>query len=346
MDGSDDAPSTDDRIQALLERGQDELFRREYANALETAHELEEWGWNGAAALVGAALQGLERHDEAVAALEHGVERHPENAHLWNELGVQLAGRDRWEPAHAAFDRAKRCGAPHEQDRARFEDALAWAHQGDIERAEREIETGRAAVDPLQALKLARLHAQCRLSRSKPADALAEADRAIAGARAPEDHEEELVLAGLWALRAEAQLALGAPEADVRESLARALRVARSQFRAIELLRELDGKRSPQARRWRLGVSGRCWHTDEEGAMSLTRPTGPNASDPPRARFYSQYVVIADSAAEALELVRPFEPVDVRGSLAILESEDLGPTPDELLGVEDVQSFYQFSLPR
>lgn len=325
------------RAASLWDRAMAELESYDFDAALKTARELERLHFTGAFEVEARALAGLERGEEAVAAVERRLGKAPENGRLWEQLGIQCSDLDRFDRAHEAFAKARACADAPEPASIAFDDALVWSRQRDPARAESTLASAPATQDVELASLIEALRAKSTLELGRAKEALARVDQWLASPAAEDASIDSRTRALLHATRAKALLATGSALELVHTAIDAALASDKSVPEATELLRELDGRCSERARRWTLTLEG-VWPAPSE---LVPAPRGIGTIEDPLA-FFATYVVIADSPEDALELCRRFEPPHVRGSLRVESSTDLGAAPNELVGVERAQGGYTF----
>ncbi len=249
-----------------------------------------------------------EQPDRAIAELEEGVRCCPAVASLWHQLATSYSDAGRFADAHRAYAEARRHSDPPDH-RIDLNEALAFLRE----------------EQPADGL---------RLVEAVPADTRDPAPGVVAESRARllnalQRHEEALRIAEgglaqtqaapLYVERARALWFGRHDHAAALDDLWRAIALEQGNENARWLIREIENRRSPAAQLWRLLLRGR-WH----------EVVGEGSAIP---EFYASYHVVADSAAEALELAARFEPPAVRDSLVIDESEALEPRPDDPKGV-------------
>ncbi|MFN7131764.1 MAG: hypothetical protein ACK4N5_06760, partial [Myxococcales bacterium] len=121
-----------------------------------------------------------------------------------------------------------------------------------------------------------------------------------------------------WREHVELHAHLAAALLDANGDRAAALRHARacvehggSQSDALSVLRTLTGRVAPDARRFTLTIRG-DWKAQDGSVVPFTRT----------------FRVLATSEAEAFELVKQFEPPEVRPSLTLAQIGSPGPSED------------------
>lgn len=285
------------RAAELLENG-------DPARALELGRELADAGVTDGFELEALALLELGRLDAASARLAFAVERAPLAWRLWKLLGDVETGRERYDAAEAAYARGVLCpdadvpglrlsAALALQRSKRFDEALAMVAE---------------IVAPSEALQRLRVSVLCDLRRFGEAVSLAE--RVVASAEAPDE------IAQMRGELARLRLAQGDRAGALR--LAREISATHFVPTAAAVIRELEGKRTPGAKSWRLEVAG-TWSEPLTGEQQMA--------------FIRVFKVVADSVEEAIEATRGFAPDDVGPTMRVLTVEAHVPAADALHGV-------------
>lgn len=312
----------DDRAEALLQRGYALIRDGSHDAALRVAGELEELRHAGAAELAALAHAGRGELDTAVDVLERGVERAPLAGSNWQLLGTYRAELGRLDEARSALERALACpDAWHAS--VRLDLAHVALRSRDPEAALRSLD---GVEDEELALELlsARMRALAALDRCDEAERL--------GARMLEDAGDESDDPGLSAVAAQVALLRvrrGDDRAAVRAFAVRRWTLDPASDELLAAVREIDGRRSPTAHGVRVLVHGEI----PANHAARARATG----------FFASADAVADSAEEALELVRALDQREPRALLQLVETEVLEPKPDELVGVYRVgeRTFYE-----
>ncbi len=315
---------------AALDAGEHDAVLRE-ARALEALH------WSGWFELEARVRLEQQRVDEAIALLERGVATAPDSARLWQYLGHACKVARRWERAQEAYTMTLALVDAADRHAVAYDLALMHAENGATAAALAALDTDPAPAFGRGAVYHAEIRAGCALREGRLDEALEIVRRALED-RAP---EVDSVRATLWTIRARALARRGEPDKDVRAALDEALALDKSSLVAASFVRELDGRRSENARQWRLTVQGLCWSEGER--IVMIRPArARDQADGRSPGFFATYWVVADTPEQALEFCRLFEPPDVRASLAISASQELGSAPGELLGVARALGGYTF----
>ena len=258
--------------------------------------------------------------DQALATVRQGLDVAPQVWPLWLQLGQLLSSGGRFDEEQAAYEQALGC-PDVDVATVRVSQAVGLSRQGQDEKALEVLRaiTSECAEDPELSLLRCGLEVSVlgHLGQWPEAESVARQGLEQVTDAQRESHPD--AVAQLHVRLAEV-LWRGRQLRD--EALAeawKAVHLSAADADALSLIRDLEGRPSPDAHRFQLTVLG-FWHE-------------PLPGDEKPPRFYRNYLVVADSPAHALALVTPFQPEPVRESLVIEDSQDLGPAPDELSGV-------------
>jgi tetratricopeptide (TPR) repeat protein len=308
-----------DEAHALLEDG-------DFGGALRVARRIEKRRNTAAFELGALALQGMGRTAEAIAWLERGVAIAPDVWLNWQLLGNLRSDAGDHDGAREAYARAldfpgvwsasvRLNQAILASRTERYEEALAFLAEVD---------------DPQLAWQVggARCHALRLLAREREclaeATALLERARAAAPNDTAPDGTEREAIAYIAAQHARARLALGDPRHAVRAGALAALGEFTRHTELLQVVREIDDRRSPNAQRFEVMVTSKR----DDDLFPKERPKG----------WCGYHEVVAESWAQAFELAlaieratapwpTEFEPLDEDDGV------ELGPAPNERLGV-------------
>jgi len=325
----------DVRVARHWNRGHAALEAGDHAAVLREARALEALHGSGWFQLEACVRMAEGRDEEAVELLERGVAAAPDAILLWQYLGHACKRAHRWQRADEAYAKVTEMAPTEDRHAAAYDHALMWAESGDCARALAVLDADPAPRIGRGAVHHAEIRAGCALRLGDLAGAIAIADMALAD-RTPGIED---VRAVLHVIRARALHALGGHEPEVQSAIDAALELDKSCVSAASLIREIEEAHSPNAHRWRLTVRGSCWRS-RDGAVTLRRPESPSLGG--EAGFFATFFAVADTPETALVFCRRFEPPDVRASLRVEESEDMGHAPNEFLGVERARGGYSF----
>ncbi len=314
-------------VERLVEEGLEALTSLDFARARKIGRRIiklrNTWGYE----ILARAEAADGNMEKATATLQDGVKKAPAAWPLWELLGNCLSDTGQYTEAWNAYEGAMRApGVRREsilfnmavvlQRQKRYAEALECLNALLPDAAEDATLWTRN-----RGLTLLLLN---RLGRHD--EVLARGDEALPSLPKPTEEEplsEEAAL-GVAEIHTEYARALWRETPRTDEAIAHvhaALGVDGSNDRALELLRHIEGARSPHAHRYRLTLGGR-WHQPIEGQEE-------------EPEFFTYRVVIADSPEEALQILRRLEPVEIRDGLAIREVEDEGPAASEPKGVAE-----------
>jgi tetratricopeptide (TPR) repeat protein len=298
-----------------MEMGFQALEQSEFRRATRVGRKLIKLRHSSGFHILAKAEWELENREKAVKVLEEGVEAAPGNGSLWELLGCFLSDLERYEASHAAFARALE--TTREPAGVHYNVALLLGREGRWRESLEVLERTKPGEDPTLCMEwqLSRIVALNQLERYEEAGAAATAALGSLEADASCDDQR----AGFLAERAVARWFAEGDGPGATADALEAIRLDRGCAKALWALREIEGKRSPVARYFRMLVRGR-WHGPiEKGKTALW--------------FYTTYDVVAESPEEALDLARRFEPPEVGAGLEIEEVEDLEAWPEDPKGI-------------
>lgn len=258
------------------------------------------------AALLCAAQENLE---SAIQTLEAGLRVFPESWELWTSLGNFHSDKSEYKRARACLERAEKCEGAN-LDVTRLNLAIVLGR-------EKQFGEALGVLDRVEGLDQAARLLWCRLfflnGLDRPIDAL----RAFWEGRTIVERADLRECAACWCERGTAYLKLRrAGRAKV--CFRKAILTDGSYDRGFELLREVDGRSSPNAVSFNAVVKGTYASTV----------------------YYRNYGVVCESEGDILGLVRQFEPATTRSFLEVISVRVNGPT-SELIGVSSISA--QFS---
>lgn len=303
------------RLRDLLRQGYGLLAEGEYARAAAIGVELA-----GLRHPAGFELQALERASRsdlegAIRILRDGLRISPWAWELWDLVGIYHTESEQFAEAHAAFEEALLCPEVSESD-IHIHAADALRAQGRHDEALERVAFAEPGTPTFLRAEATRAATLSEAGRSD--EAIETARTAIRSNFRRADADLPWVrmsLAQLHAILGRELLANPAAHDQALESAWRAIELDRCNADALHVIRVLTGASSPQAKRLRVHLRG-----------VGVRRAGEPAAGP-------TYDVVADSEAEALELLRPFEAAVELEPSALVGCEDLGGAPGEHKGV-------------
>jgi tetratricopeptide (TPR) repeat protein len=305
-------PEDTRRVEELTERGHARLREDDPDGALEVARELESLRSTAAFEIAALAHAARGETEEGIAVLRRGLDLAGGPWLNRQLLGNLLSDADRPDEAEEAF-------------LAALEHDDVWASSVHLNRAILRLRRGAPEEalrildrcdDPDLALRVADIRVASLRALAR-IDEAAEAGRAAIEAFDPETAgpDDRYTLGRLLAQMGWIGLGRGADAAGIRASAVGALESCGDVPDLLAVIRDADGRFSPDARYLRLLVHARV--PPEETAYDIVG-------------FYRRYDVVAENAMEALEIVRDLEPP---WPLSVEEVEDVEPRPDEPMGV-------------
>lgn len=262
----------------------------------------------------------LGRRKRAVRILERGVARRADAWRLLESLAIRYSDLGRLAEALVVLDRA--LALVSDTATLHYNRALVLAR---MDRPEPALHATLRAleIDPnLTRASLLAAALECAAGRLDVARERLEATIARLLAQEPPD-DEEAALSDAYRALAEIELAHHHRDRAL-ELFWKAIAYEKDNAAARYWVRELSGERNDASCYWRVVLRGR-W---PEGKMpSRERPrcavSLAGESSPAKTAvagvhvFTTLYDVVAESPQEALELIRPFEPPEVRPSLQV-----------------------------
>lgn len=308
---------------SLFEQGLAFVDEGRLEEAQHIATRLQEMYFTGCFELRARAWEAAGETERALQALEEGVQLAPGNWMVWQVFANFLSDNGDYERAEKAYRQALELPEVDTTE-VTYNLALMQMRAGEVSAARRllgHIETDELSVQR-RSLELSLLN---EAQRYEEATELAQSW--LEHRDAPEDEEGLVAQSQLHAELAYAAFHTG--ERDLSAEQARAaIGIDKTNPRAMWVIRELAGTRTGSSHVFELVVEGR-WHMPFD-----------DQSEPPG--FMTTYTVVAETPAKALELVRPFEPAEVRATLAIaevIEGEQQPGVPD---GVYEAGAGYSF----
>lgn len=302
------------------DRGVEHLRRHEWAEAAEIGRALVKQGDLKGHELLASALQESGDPESAAAGLESAVQAFPESRRLWVMMGNFRSDQGDYAASHEAFETALRC--PEEE----LDDGFIWLNMAVLLIRERRFVEAHQALDRIDETADEQTRLRVHEVRFRIWNAEGRYDEVLAVGEAlmeTVDGESDHAAVG-WILLHIAE-ALTAGPGDVET--ARHTAVAGLQWSTepqtglLEIVRRIDDLRSEEARLFRIMVEGKLSEPNEHGE---------------ELGYFGVYQVAAESAVQALEMIRELEHESLRASLRMNEVETLDEHWVGLLGVYDV----------
>lgn len=267
--------------------------------------------------IIALAYEQQGRSQEAIAILKEGVNKVPSAWPLWELLGNLYSDSEEYQEAHNAYSKAMNC--PNvDGDSVNYNYAILLKRMGRLDEAGALCDriTGSELQNKIRVLKLSILNAQHKYDAAV-AFGKQLIEQLLAIPDLPDEDMQDLA-------RAYAEVGRAHWEGQYNREAAwenawKALEWDRSENSALWLVREIINRKSPGSKWFKLVVEGR-WHF----------PIDPEKPPP---GFITTYEVVADSPQEALAFAQDLEPLEVRQSMRLDSSEDLGGYPDNQQGV-------------
>ena len=284
-----------------------------YEEALKIGRKLRKLRYSGAFEIEGLAYSGLDRNEDAVRVLREGLAIEPSVWLNWLLLGSCLSNLGKFEEALLAYDRAQAC--PY-ADRSVIElnRAIVASRRQDYATALRHLDN----IGGHESAGMRLTAIECRVTALHALGRDAESEDL--GARTLNEWRDSNSDDGQrWV--GEIAFVVG----DIRrvrgEDRDRLLGDAIAWWRATHhdtllwLIRELQGRRSPDSQYFRLMLHGRF--SSEDAARG----------------FFTTADVVADSVEEALALLLEIDPFETDAEVTIKEATAVEPRPNDTKGV-------------
>jgi tetratricopeptide (TPR) repeat protein len=295
-------------VRSLIDQGYAALEEGDLRRAKRCASALHRAGNSGGYAIQARVEWARGQHDAAMATLQEGVRKVPQDFVLWDFLGEYLSNRERYEEAVRAFDASRRAGG--DPLVAEFNLALVRQREGRLNDALNildALDASQASPSQLISLGDLRIFVLNRLDRFEEALAAYET-------LPPTEDAPLNVRARLLAERAYALFKARDARAEAWEMARKALDLNRENDSALWVLREIRGMRSRRAQRIRVTIQAPA---PEMGGIPFT----------------SHFMIVADTLVQALQFVQEIEMEEIHDELRIVEYKFEGPAGDEPLGI-------------
>jgi tetratricopeptide (TPR) repeat protein len=267
--------------------------------------------------IIALAFQQLDRFDDAIQVLSDALSGVPTSWPLWELLGNVYSDKDQYAEARNCYDRALAC--PNSDiSSINYNFAVLLKRQGEWQEAMNVCQfiTNPDMQTKLRVLQLCLLNGLHRYQEVMDAAPALIAELAARQDIGEEDGED---VARMYAELGRAQWESTKDLQTSWQNAWLALEWDRSCNSALWLVREIVNHKSPQSKWFRLIIEGR-WHS----------PVQANAAAP---WFATSYEVVADSVEAAFKFAGDLEPLEVRETLRLESSEELGPYAQHNQGV-------------
>ncbi|MCI4671624.1 MAG: hypothetical protein MRZ79_26015 [Bacteroidia bacterium] len=305
-------------ISQMIQAAWEHMDLGEYDEAEEIAtkllHSEEEAGYP----LMAGILTLKEEPEEAVNLLKEGIDKNPNSWRLKLELGNLYGQLQNIPVAMAIFDEASQLPGA-EVHWIELNRGIAYFKGGMVDDALNTLQV----IDHPEAINEAfslQLEILDILGQHQLILAMAKEELALLSA--PKDPEENQTLSNIYSRVATAYWYEEEDNADaIQYHLKRAIELDRTNQQSLWLIREMDQEYSEEAHIYELIVEGRLVLLDDE-EQEVVYP------------FHSEYVVLANSPQDALEMIKEFEIEYVdKTSLEILEATSESNDEEEPLGI-------------
>lgn len=316
------AKKMDPQIPALMDEAFEYLDNHKWKRAIKTGRKLLDLRHSSGFEILARAYAAQGKPKKTRQILQEAVELAPKVWILWELLGVACSDAGRYEEGAKAFQSALECPAAN-ADSIHFN----WAIM--LDRQDRKAEAilllrkiPNASPGWFRARSLLAVFLS-ELGENKKALTMAETVWKQFAAVEDEDLWDNPERSGttFWQL-ANVLWRLGGNKERSLECARRSVEFERGDERFLALIREIEEQYSGKAKYYRLLVQG-DWPEPIETKSGKTRQAG----------FLSSYDIVADNKEEALQLLKPLEPSEIRETLKIAESEVLQKKVKDLKGV-------------
>jgi tetratricopeptide (TPR) repeat protein len=304
-------------VDGLLEQAYSLIQQGDAEQAIIVGNQLLEHRHARGFEIIALAYEQDGRSNEAVAILREGVAKVPNAWPLWELLGNLFSDQEEYEESRIAYQKALSC-ANVDTDSVNYNFAILLKREGKFDEAWRLADqiTSDDLKTKVKVLRLSLMNATRRHDDAvKFGTELI--NEILQQEDLPEEDMQDLARAysevgrGHWEGRLDRQAAW--------ENAWKALEWDRADNSALWLVREIINRKSAASRWFKLIVEGQ-WHF----------PLEPDKAPP---GFITTYEVVADTPADALAFAQDLEPVEVRQSMRLDQSEDMGPYAENHQGV-------------
>jgi tetratricopeptide (TPR) repeat protein len=324
--------SLEARVDKLADRGYACVQHWDYKRAIKCGKKLLKLRHTSGFEILALAYAGKGKKKKAIRILEKGVRKGPGVWLLWQLLGNYYSDRKKFKKAQIAYEKALEC---EHTDTAsvNFNHAIVFDRQGQYQEALSALEIPEETrllsyrVQSLKALILQQLerNEEALQIASQTQQQLLTLDKEFV-----DDNAEELSI--VWYQLGNVYWQAAQDEENALKCASYSLALRRNETEALTLIRNIENRRTPQAKYYRLLIEG-DWPEEIEDKKARLRPAG----------FFTTYDVVADSKEEAFTYVCGFEPEEMRDSLKIEECEVLEKRPDGPKGVYRITGYGIFS---
>ncbi len=319
------------RVDKLADKGYACVQQWDYKRAIQCGKKLLKLRHTSGFEILALAYAGKGKKKKAIRILEKGVRKAPDVWLLWQLLGNYYSDRKKYKKALTAYDKALEF---EHTDTAsvNFNRAIVFDRQEQYQEALSVLEIPEETrllsyrAQSLKALLLQELeqNEEALEIASQTHKHLLNLDEEFV-----DDNAEELSI--VWCQLGQVYWQAAQDEENASTCTDYALSLQRGDEQALTLIRNIENRRSPKSKYYRLFIEG-DWPEKIEDEKGRLRPAG----------FFTTYDVVADDKDEAFTYVRNFEPEEMRESLKIEECEALEKRPDDPKGVYQITGYGLF----
>ncbi len=318
--------SKQENAENLMREGHRLLDEWEPDEAIEIGKKLKKLRHSSAFEILALAYAQKDQIARAIKILQEGTKKAPDVWMLWQLLGNYYSDEKRFSDCQDAYRRALQCPQVN-ADSVHLNLAIALEREEKYREAIEFLDL--VSPDHPEAFLRAQVARIGNLNRTKRHGEALECAKKLEERGFPEDFPDEQLAAfhseygeAIWEVKRDRSTAL--------DHAWKALNFRRGEPLALWLIREIEGKFSASSKYFRITVEGE-W----EGAIG---------DDPELQGFFTTFDVVAESAGEAFEMVKPFEPPAIRDKLRIESCEELEAHPGDPIGVYRVTGRAFFPL--
>lgn len=304
-------------VDDLIDQAYAALHKANYGKAMTLGRELLQQRHARGFEIIALSQEQQGKTADAIATLKDGISKVPAAWALWELLGNIYSDQGNTDEAHKAYQKALACPnadtasinynyAIQYKREKKFDRALALLDHAENEALKTKVKTLRISIFNGQG---------------RHADVFSYGATLIAELLNQNNVREEEMqdLARVYAELARAQLDGNNDKQSAWEHAWKALEWDRCDGNALAVVREIVGKKSAASKWYKLTVDGQWYYSIQ-------------ANKQPPA-FTGVYEVVAETPEQALIYAQDLEPLEVRPSMRIRKTEDLGSFADNLQGV-------------
>jgi tetratricopeptide (TPR) repeat protein len=313
-----------EKAEKLMNQGFDYLDEYEYDKAIKIGKKLKKMRHSSAFEIMALAFKEKDKSNESIKILEEGVSLAPKVWRLWQLLGNYYSDDERYLDSQKCYETALSCPNVDEST-VHYNSSVAYFREGKFDEALKQHDKINYK-GPDEAFNLRsqsqKINILIKLNKYEEAVRLGKKLIKKEWIEEKEDILQELsstyasLSEGLWKLK---------NEEDALNSAWKAIELNRHNKKASWMVREIEGKFSNKAKHFNVMIEG-IWPTPFEGESE-------------RPGFYTTYDVIAETEEEAVNLIKRFEPEEVKDSIKVEEIKIIENRPNDPTGVYETSGY-------